>query len=339
MEMRKRGQVARSADLASMLVFVVVAWGLFARGGMISEHLRNFLTTSLAAVGTADASPQAVSTAVGRAWSAALLALGPVVLLAMVMGVVANAAQTGLLLSTQSLVPDLNRLNPLTGLQRLFSSRGAVETLKSLVKLTIVTLVAYQAVQTNAPQLLQLGRMELSTALGLLGETLFRVVIRIALLLLVLAALDYAYQRYTFEKQNRMTKYEVKQEHKQSETSPEVRSKIRSRMRAMSRKKMMKDVPQADVVVTNPTHFSVALKYDQAVGGAPKVVAKGADWLAFKIREIARENSVPIVENAPLARALYKQVHVGSPIPAEWYAAVAEVLAYVYSLKQKRTGR
>jgi flagellar biosynthesis protein FlhB len=211
-----------------------------------------------------------------------------------------------------------------------------VETIKAVIKVIIVGGVAYSTIVNGYPLLLESIRQDTSTALAAIGDFLYRLSMRIAIFLLVLASLDYFYQRWQFEKMNRMSKQEVKEEVKQQDASPLMKNRVRSRQRQLARQRMLSDVPNADVILTNPTHFAVALKYDAQAMNAPRLVAKGADMVAQRIRDIAEENSVPIVENPPLTRALFRAVDIGQEIPGEFYAAVAEVLAYVYQLNAKR---
>jgi flagellar biosynthesis protein FlhB len=246
--------------------------------------------------------------------------------------------QTGFLFSTQALQPDFNKLNPLAGMKRFVSARGMVDTVKNIARLGIICYIVYSTIMGGYPALLQGIRQDHMTYMAVIGDLLYRLTLRICAVLLVLAAGDYIYQRWSFEKSIRMTKEEVKQETKTTEGNPLIKSRIRARQRQMARQRMMQSVPAADVVITNPTHFAVALKYDATKMAAPQVVAKGGDHIALKIRQIAEENGVPIVENPPLARSLFKSVEVGHVIPMEFFGAVAEVLAFVYRLNKRRAG-
>jgi flagellar biosynthetic protein FlhB len=249
---------------------------------------------------------------------------------------VASAAQVGFLWTTQPLVPDLGRFNPAAGLSRLFGPRGLVEAVKALLKVLVVGWVVYTAVRARLPDLVALGTLPTPHLLTLLGTLLYTLALRVSLVFLVIALLDYAYQRWDYEKSLKMSKEEIKQEHKQSEGDPLIKGAIRQRQRDAARKRMMQDVPKADVVITNPTHVAIALAYDVGAMRAPQVLAKGQDELAARIRELAAEHDIPFVENPPLARTLYKQVEIGQEIPAALYAAVAEVLAYVYERNRKK---
>jgi flagellar biosynthetic protein FlhB len=335
-EIRRRGQVARSHDLSSMIVFIGVVVCIHALGGGAASRLQAYMQKSLAGSPEMSLTPRVVFTQGAQAALLLLQTIGPFLLTALLLGLLVNTAQTGFLVSTQALRPDFHRLNPLVGFQRLLSGRGLVETIKALAKLAIIGYIAYATIIGSYPQLLETIRQDIPAVLSFVGELLYRITLRISLFLLVLSAADYGYQRWTFEKSIRMTKEEVKQEFKQHEGNPQMKARIRARMRQMARRRMMEEVAKAAVVITNPTHVAVALKYDAAVMSAPTVVAKGADLLAEKIRELAREHDVPIVENVALARALYKSVDIGREIPGEFYAAVAEVLAFVYRLNARR---
>jgi flagellar biosynthetic protein FlhB len=249
--------------------------------------------------------------------------------------VIGTVVQIGFLFATEKLNFDLAKLSPGAGIKRLFSVRSAIELLKSLAK---VGLVATVAVWMASPALDQMARMASESAEHLPGE-IYKLVMRLLLGVLavvtVLAALDYAYSRFAFMKMMKMTKQEVKDEHKQSEGDPKIKAKVRQIRYERAKRRMMASVPKASVVITNPTHFAVALQYEVGEAGAPKVVAKGADLVAQRIREIADEHDIPIVENPPLARALYASVEIDHEVPPEHYKAVAEIISYVFRLKGK----
>lgn len=338
-ELRRQGQVAKSQDFSSMVVFMGTILVLHALGSTSAARLRDYLKTSLS---EAHALPLTSHMLYTKSWqSMGLVAatIGPWVLTAMALGVLVNMVQTGFLVAPQALKPNFNRLNPLTGITRFFSARGLVETVKAVSKLAIISWIAWSTISGGYHDMLATIRMDLPAIVGAVGDMLFRLSTRIIGFLLVLAAADFGYQRYSFEKSIRMTKQEVKMESKQQEGDPLIKSRIRARQRQMAKRRMMSEVPLADVIITNPTHFAVALKYDPSHMGAPQLVAKGADLLAQKIRELAVEHDVPIIENPPLARNLYKNVDIGREIPPELFPAVAEVLAYVYAINAKRRNR
>lgn len=250
----------------------------------------------------------------------------------LLMGLAIQAGQHGLKPTFKRLMPKADRLNPAGGFKRLFSARSLVELLKSLFKLLIIIWVAYSVIGPRLPRILATQQQPLSQTLTFLQETLFILYRNVLLAMIFLAVADFLYQRQAFEKSLRMTKQEVKDEAKDSEGNPEIKGRQRSMMMAAAMRRIQTQVPKATVVITNPTHFAVALRYDEGTA-APVCVAKGVDHLALKIREMAKASGVTIVENPPLARALYRQVDLDKPIPAELFQAVAKVLAFVYRLK------
>jgi len=262
--------------------------------------------------------------------------IGPILIIIMVAGVLANVAQTGgLQFSLHPLSPKWSKLNPLKGFSRIFSKTSLVELFKSVFKITVVSIIAYQTVNGHWDEVPTLMGYGVGQTLFFMGEVMIEIMAKVLLVMIFLAALDYAFQKYTYLENLRMTKQEVKDERKDLEGNPQIKQRIRSVQMEMMRRRMMTAVPEADVVVTNPTHFSVAIKYDMENDAAPVVVAKGQNEIALRIREIAKENNVPLVEDKPLARTLYKTVDVGQLIPASLYKAVAEILAYVFKLKGK----
>jgi flagellar biosynthetic protein FlhB len=258
----------------------------------------------------------------------------------MLLGVVtaamlANVIQVGFLFSWEPLTPKLSKLNPLEGMKRLVSLRSLTEMVKFVAKVVLVGIVVYTVVRKEIPFMMPLAGQSIQDIGSYICTTILRIMLRTSWVLLVLAILDYAYQRWEFEKGLRMTRQEIKDEHKQSEGDPLVKSRIRRVQREWARRRMMEAVPQADVVITNPLQLAIAIAYENDTMVAPQVLAKGAGPVAVRIREIARSYGIPIVENKPLARALFKDVDLGQQIPAALYKAVAEVLAYVYRLKNR----
>ena len=253
----------------------------------------------------------------------------------MLVGFLSSVGQTGWLLTLSKIQPDLNKLNPIAGLQRMFSSRTVVELLKSTAKLILVGTIVTTIMMPQMKQLELLPSMEIPAIMGYLHHILIKLIFVIVLCVVVIAAADYFYQRFTFLKKMRMTKQEVKDEGKQTEGDPLIKSRMRSLRLQRARQRMMANVPKADVVVTNPTHYACALKYDQETMTAPMMVAKGKNLVALRIRELAQEHDVPIVENPPLARALFATVDLDREVPPEHYKAVAEVISYVMRLKGK----
>lgn len=237
--------------------------------------------------------------------------------------------------TTKPLQPKFNKLSPISGFKRMFSVNSLVELVKSLLKIGLIGYVVYSYLRDNMPPLFLFYDMSLNQGLLQVGQLVIALGIRISLFYMIIALADYIYQRVKFKKDMKMTKQEVKDEYKNQEGDPQIKSKQRQRMQEASRRRMMQQLPQADVVITNPTHYAVAIKYDPELYDAPYVVAKGADYLAQKIKETAKANRIEIVENKPLARMLYANVDIGSVVPPELYQAVAEVLAFVYHLQGK----
>jgi flagellar biosynthesis protein FlhB len=331
-EARRKGQVAKSVEINSAAILLVGFWMLSSSGLNLYMSMSTVMRQSFAQLGQADFSMATITSGAAAIGSITLQALAPVLLVMMGTGVVINLMQVGFMFSENALKPDLNRINPLSGLKRIFSGRGAMELLKSLLKLIILGYVAYSALQDNTPTLYAMTRMTLPVGLSALAQIGLSIGMRIAEAMLIIAVADYMFQRKEFEKSLRMSRQELIEEMKRYE-NPQLKARIRSRQRQLAMRRMMAAVPQADVVITNPTHLAVVLKYEQGKMKAPKVVAKGERLVAERIRELARENNVPIVENKPLARALYKMTEIGQEIPAELYQMVAEVLAFVYRLK------
>lgn len=338
-EVRRKGRVVKSVELSSTFGLLGLIFLLHLTGGWIGRNVTNYFQSVYAGLDQAELTPELVV----RIGTAALLVLGkaisPLLLTGLILGFLIHYLQFGFLWATESIRLDLNRLNPLNGFSRFFSRSSLIELVKSSYKLTLISYIVYITLRGRLMQIFLLARLPIDQALALIGGTVYTVAIRVVLAMFVLAVLDYFYQRHAYEKSIRMTKEEVKQEFKQLELPPQIKSRIRARQREIARKRMMSEVPKADVVITNPTHFAVALKYDPTQMSAPLVVAKGQDLLAQRIREIAREHDVPIVENPPLARALYRQVEIGREIPTELYGAIAEVLAFVYQINARRRQR
>ncbi|MCR4434483.1 MAG: flagellar biosynthesis protein FlhB [Clostridiales bacterium] len=334
---RKKGQVLQSREVtaALVLVFIFIAVRIF--GGNAYKEITAFTKRIFSDYSTVD-DMYTVSRLVslfGDIMGVLVKTIGPIFAIALIMGLAAEYAQVGFLFTVETLGLKLDRINPLNGMKRIFSMRAAVELLKSTIKIAIVGLIAYSYLKNEAVNILNLMSMDLVNIAAYIGITTINVAIRICVALLILGVLDYGYQWFEYEKSLKMTKQEIKEEYKQTEGNPEIKSKIKQKQRQISMRRMLQDVPKADVVITNPTHFAVAVKYDGKAADAPVVLAKGQDFIALRIKEIARENGVEIVENKPLARSLYETVEIGQSIPPDLYQAVAEVLAFVYSLKGK----
>ncbi|MCM1538332.1 MAG: flagellar biosynthesis protein FlhB [bacterium] len=264
-----------------------------------------------------------------------LLTMLPIFLIAVFLAFVTDLLQVKWKPTRKPLQPKFSKLNPVKGVKRLFSKQSLVELLKSLVKIGIIGYLVYSTLIGSVGYVFQFYSMPLMQGIRIVGDVTINLGLKVSAFYVVIAAADYAYQKHKFHEDMKMTKQEVKDEYKNSEGDPQVKSKIRQKMMEASRRRMMQAVPRADVVITNPTHYAVALKYEPEKIDAPYIVAKGEDYLAQKIKEIARENNVQIVENKPLARMLYHNVEIGEPIPPELFQAVAEVLAFVYNIQGK----
>ena len=333
---RKKGQVASSREVPSVLILIASLGFFFFGGGWMVRSLMEFMHTIFTNLNNLLLTD--ILTArdlVALSLQKGLYILLPFMLAVLVAGVFGNVVQIGILFSTETISPKLSKLNPITGFQRLVSAKTLAELPKSILKLVAVGTIAYVLVMKNLPRMPDLMQLSVGDILKEFGWIAFQIAFFVCLALIFLAAADYIFQRWQHEKQLRMTKQEVKDEQKQLMGDPQIKARIKSAQREMARRRMMAAVPEADVVITNPTRLAVALKFDADEMDAPMVVAKGAGEVARKIREIARENDVPLVEEKPLARALYKTVEIDQFIPVELYRAVAEVLAYVYRLKGK----
>lgn len=335
-EARKRGNVPRSAELTSALALLAGALIIKYVGANVLAQVIELMGGSFRALTAQEWTVSGVLTYSGSIGMLYLMAMTPIFVTLIVVGVAGNLAQSGLVLTMKPLSPDFSRIDPSKGFQRMLSQRTVVELVKSVAKLGIVAYVVYQALQGRYLQVISLSGTDIRGAAGMIADVAMEIVLKAGFTLLGVAALDYGYQRWQHSRSLRMTKDEVKEEVRQSEGDPKVRSKIRQKQMQSAARRMMHDVPTSDVVVTNPTHVAVAIRYRPESMRAPQVTAKGQRFIAEKIKEIAREHGVPIIENKPLARALFQSVEIGSEIPPALYHAVAEVLAFIYSLKRQR---
>lgn len=339
-EARRKGQVARTAELGSALVLLAGFGTLFLLAPYVTGELLTFTKVlyqdSLVRFQRVEAS-EVSAIFLEMLWVVVRLA-APVAAVALVVGIASQLVQVGFLAASDPLKPQLERINPVSGFKRIFSKRALVESVKAVLKVTVVGLLAYFVVRESLPAYLEYMQMGPAQASIHTGQLILRLVLWISVSLLFLALFDYMYQRWEFEQSIRMTRQELKEEARQSEGDPQMRARIRQRQRQLASSRMIANVATADVVITNPVHLAVALKYDPAVMDAPTVVAKGAGRLAERIKEKAREHGVTVVENPPLARALFESVPVDARIPEELFKAVAEVLAFVYRLRGRRMG-
>ncbi len=334
---RRKGQVFQSREISSamILMFVFVTLRIF--GGSIYTEITNYMKKVLTEYPKMDNfyMPDILLRTFIDCILVLLKTAAPILLVAMLTGLITSYAQVGVLFTLETLKPKFDRINPLSGFKRMFSMRSIVELLKAVFKVSIIGYVAYAYLDSKAITFLSLMDMDIMSIAVFIGMTSINIAIRICVALIILGVFDFAYQWWDYEKNLKMTKQEVKEEYKQTEGNPEIKAKIRQTQRQMSMRRMMQEIPKADVVITNPTHFACVLKYDSEISPAPTLIAKGQDYLALRIKEIAKEYKIEIVENKPLARSIYENVEIGKAIPPELYQAVAEVLAFVFNLKGK----
>ncbi len=334
-ESKRKGQVAKSQEVPSALVMLGVFLLLYFMGeGMLDQLLSIYRIHFNEYIGW-ELTQQTVRTLFEEITFQTLKMMLPIGVIAVAFGILGNFVQIGSLFTTEPLKMKLERINPIQGAKKIFSLRSLVELVKSLIKIAIISTAAFGILWSRKDELFLLSQKSLGQSLAYLGGLTFQLGLSAAIILLFLSILDYMYQRYEFEKSIRMSKQDIKDEMKKSEGDPLIKSKIKERQRQMSMNRMIQDLPKADVLITNPTHYAIALKYDPETMEAPMVIAMGKDHLALKIKEKAKEFNIVIMENKPLARALYHQVDIGDHVPEELFQAVAEVLAYVYRLKGK----
>ncbi len=336
---RKKGTVAKSREIPSAIIMLTSLGIFFFSGSWMFSSLSEFMASIFKNIGSFRVHDiTTASTLSITILKNVLSIILPFMLAIVAAGIVANIMQIGFLFSPEAFSPKLSKFNPIKGIKKLFSLRSFIELVKSLIKITFVGGIAYLTIKAELKTIPTLMQMDVKDIISFIGITSFKIYLYVSMAMIILAVLDYVYQKYEHIKNLKMTKQEVKDENKQTEGDPQVKARIRSIQIEMSRRRMMESVPEADVVITNPTHLAIALKFDSEKMIAPKIVAKGAGKIAERIREIADENYVPIVENKLLAQTLFKITEIGDYIPAELYQAVAEVLAYVYRLKGMRTG-
>jgi flagellar biosynthetic protein FlhB len=335
-EARKKGNIAKSTDVNTAVVLLAGIFLVKLQFGAIGERMTAITQEALGNLPKADITPTGMMAIFTHLVLQYALIVGPILLTILVAGVAINYAQVGVLFSAEAITPKLEKINPLPGFKRMFSRRSMVETLKAILKMTVVGYLAYKALVDHYTELTATVLADRAAMAGLFGSVAWEIAWKCALTLLIFGAIDYFYQRWEHEKGLKMTKQEVKDESKQSEGDPMVKGRIRRLQREAAKRRMMADVPKATVVITNPTHFAIALKYDRDGMDAPRCVAKGMDHVAQKIKEVAGEHGVPMVENVPLARALYKKVEIDEEIPEDMYAAVAEILVMVQRINGKK---
>ena len=333
---RKKGQVGRSQELNTAFVLLVGFFSLKFLWDSIYLSIASYTTYVFSNLNQRVDTENIIHIFIGIIVVLAKTAF-PIMFAIMLIGLAINFFQVGLNFNTESIEFKLDKLNPINGFGRIFSKRSLVELAKSFFKILVIGFFLYRFIHEQILAMPQFMFFDLTTSLALVAEIIFQMAFIVIGVIMIMALMDYGYQKWQTTQDLKMTKQEVKDEMKQSEGDPQIKGKIRQKQRQMAMARMMKEVPKADVIVTNPTHYAIALSYQQGMS-APLVVAKGQDLVAQRIKEIAREARVPIVENKPLARAIYAAVQIGDAIPQELYQAVAEVLAYVYRLKNTRRG-
>ncbi|WP_379151374.1 flagellar biosynthesis protein FlhB [Paenibacillus sp. sgz5001063] len=333
---RKKGQVAKSAELSGAVVLLSALLTLRMFGSFIKERIVTLYTDVFQNRMLMQVTPENVSEMFKSYGLQMLILLAPLFLITFVLALVANLAQVGFMATSEGLTPKFSKINPIKGFKNIFSMRSFVEFLKSIFKLVLIAYLVYSTLWRQKESFAALSHVNAEGAFRFAAKLTMSLGIKIGAALLIMAALDYIYQKYEHEKSLKMSKQDIKDEYKKMEGDPIIKGKIRERQRRMAMQRMMQEIPKADVIITNPTHFAVALKYDGSQMEAPQIIAKGQDHVALRIRELAKEHGVMTMENKPLARALFQRAEIGDVVPADLFQAVAEVLAYVYKLKGKR---
>jgi flagellar biosynthetic protein FlhB len=334
-ESREKGQVAKSTDVNTAFILLFVFLFFWLIGSFVVDQLTSILRFTFTDYLLISLTEENLHKMFMDYLYQAAIATIPVMLIAAVAGIFSNYLQVGVLFAPEAIKMKLSKIDPIKGFKRIFSVRALVEFLKSMLKISLVGLVTGSILWFFLDDLLKLGLYSVGAGTILIGNLIVIMGLAVGGLLLFIAVLDYMYQKYDHEKNIKMSKQDIKDEHKKSEGDPLIKSKIKEKQRQMAMSRMMAEVPKADVVITNPTHYAVALKYDDTTMNAPIIVAKGVDYIALKVINIAKNNNVTTVENRPLARALYAQAEIGDQVPEDLFKGVAEVLAYVYRLQQQ----
>jgi flagellar biosynthetic protein FlhB len=331
---REKGQVARSRELNTLLMLLPCAVALWVTGEMAMDAVRRLFSGALTPPTSTMKATEEVGAFLGYGLLSGLEMIVPFLALTVVVALLGPASMGGLIFSVQSMTPGLDKLDPIKGLGRIFSRKSLLELVKSLLKFFLVSGVAALVLLSFERQVMGLISLPVGEGIAQAGRMIMLTLILLSASLILVVAIDVPFQLWDHNRKLRMTKQEVKDEMKETDGNPEVKGKVRQKQREIADRRMLADVPTADVVITNPTHFSVALKYDQSGTTAPRVIAKGADLMAMQIRHIARANDIVIYEEPPLARALYASTEVGDEIPGNLFLAVARVLAYVFHLRK-----
>lgn len=334
---REEGQVAKSTEVTTAFFFIGMFGAIKILGPGLIEDLIDFTEETYELFALRDIDIQFASGLMNYSIGRLLGFVAPILAIAFLIAVGTNFIQVGWHPTTKTMKLKFSKLNPINGFKRIFSLKSIIELLKTLLKLAIILVICYNSLKDYETLILTIYDLPALEAYKLIANICLDIGLKIGGFFIIIALADYIYQRYDLNKSLMMTKQEVKEEYKETEGNPEIKSRIRQKMREASVRRMMQDIPKADVIITNPTHFAVAIRYDSNQDSAPVVLAKGADLVAAKIKEKAKEHNIEIVENKPLARTLYYTVEIGDEIPPELYATVAEVLAFVYSLNKGRS--
>lgn len=334
-EARKKGQVAKSREVSSVAVLLAGLSTLYLFGSFMFGHIRSVMRKSFSMVSHPTLDLSGILVLSQDVVQSFIIIVAPVMAAVVIAAALSNLLQVGVMFTFEPVIPKFSKISPLKGLKRLFSKQSFMELFKSVAKLVIVGAIAYWTVKGEMDRFLDLGGMSVAAIALYILKVILKIFLRVCVVMVFLAVLDYAFQKWQFEQQLKMTKHEVKEEFKRSEGDPLIKSRIRRIQLEMARRRMMQEVPKADVVVTNPVRLALAIRYDRAVMNAPEVVAKGSELVAERIKALAKKHDIPIVENKGLAQDLYRMVEIGSEIPSALFQAVAEVLAYVYRLKDK----
>jgi len=333
---REKGEVLHSKEINSALILMATFLGLKTFGGYMYENLYNYTTLLFTDYPRYDDLFTLDGIEIFALKTIVLTAeiVGPIVAIAFIAGLVVNYMQVGFLFTTKTLAIKLDRINPIEGFKRIISKRALVELFKSIIKIIVVVYIVYIYFVKEIPHIFGLINLNISSIVKYISTSAYQIGLRAGGALIIIAILDYGYQWWEHESKLKMTKQEVKEEYKQTEGDPKIKAKIKEKQRKIAMQRMMQDIPRADVIITNPTHYAIALIYDNNLYNAPYVLAKGVDTIAQNIKKVGNQHEIPIVENKPLAQAIYKSVDIGELIPEELFQAVAEILAYVYSLKE-----
>ncbi|MBN6185814.1 flagellar biosynthesis protein FlhB [Aneurinibacillus sp. BA2021] len=332
---REEGQVAKSQEVATALVLLAVFLFLLFMGRGMGDRLYQFFHSFFNNYLLMELTEETTEKLMMEVLYQSAMLIWPIFLIAVVISFFSNYIQFGLLFTTKPLMFKLDRLDPIKGAKKIFSLQAIVNLIKSILKVMFIGIAVWLILWNGKDDLLTLATKSVGDMLSVVGGLTLQMGFTVAILLVIIAILDYMYQRFQHEKQLRMSKQDIKDEYKTMEGDPQIKGKIKQRQREMAMRRMMQEVPNADVVITNPTHFAVAIRYDGTTMQAPTVIAKGQDFMALRIKEIAKDHEIITVENKPLARMLFAQVEVNQSIPEDLFQAVAEVLAYVYKLKGK----